>query len=75
MSKQTTTTKTRDDVATIVARMHGVSPRYVRMVRNGERNNEEILASLVEFRVAKTKLIKHLEQLVPVKANPKKYAR
>jgi len=75
MSKTANRVKMRDDVARIVAKMHGVTPQYVRMVRRGERENDDIMASLVDFQVAKNKLIRHLEKLVPIKPNPKKYAR
>lgn len=75
MAKNTIKVKKRDDTARIVAQMHGVSVSYVQKVRNGERENEDIMASLVDFSVAKNKLIKHLESLVPIKTNPKKYAR
>jgi hypothetical protein len=75
MGKTTKKAKNRDEVAAIVAEIHGVSPRYVNMVRNGERENEEILASLVEYKQSKSKLIQHLRKLVPIKPNPKKYAR
>lgn len=75
MEKTITKDKKRDDVATIVAKIHGVSPSYVRMVRNGVRKNDEILATLIDFRQSQKKLIEHLQKLIPVKANPKKYAR
>ena len=75
MDKTITRGKKRDEVARIVADIHGVSPRYVRMVRNGERKNDEIMATLVDFRQEQSKLIQHLRKLVPIKPNPKKYAR
>ncbi len=52
----------RDDTARIVARIHGVTKRYVQMVRNGERENEEIMATLVDFETGKAELIKNLQQ-------------
>lgn len=61
----------RDDTAGIIARIHGVSARYVRMVRAGDRNNEEILASLVDFEVGKKVLIKSIEKVVPTPVKPK----
>lgn len=55
----------RDDTAAIIAQIHGVSARYVRMVRAGDRKNEEILASLVDFQVGKRVLIQSIEKVVP----------
>lgn len=75
MGYNSETDEKRDDVARIVANIHGVSPRHVRMVRNGERKNDDILATLLEFRQGQKKLMEYLRALVPVKANPKKYAR
>jgi hypothetical protein len=65
----------RDDVAKVVAKIHRVEPRYVNMVREGDRNNEEILATVVDYEVGKNKLIRALEQMVQIKSNPGKYAR
>jgi hypothetical protein len=75
MGKTTIKVKKRDDTARIVAQIHGVSARYVDMVRKGERENEAILATLVDYQTGKTKLIKHLIDLVPITPNPEKYAR
>jgi hypothetical protein len=75
MSKAAKKAKLRDDTARIVAEIHGVSTRYVTMIRNGERENEEIMATLVDYSLGKNKLIKHLENLVQVTSNPGKYAR
>lgn len=55
----------RDDTARIIARIHGVSVRYVQMVRAGLRKNEEITASLVDFRLRKNALIKSIKNEVP----------
>lgn len=64
----------RDDTARIVAEIHGVSVRYVQMVRAGIRNNEDIEASLVDFRLRKKELVRSLKKEVstPVK---RKYGR
>jgi len=75
MGKTTINVKLRDDTARIVAEIHGATPRYVTMVRNGERKNEDIMATLVDYAVAKSKLIRHLEKLIPITPNPEKYAR
>jgi hypothetical protein len=75
MGKTITKARKRDEIAKVVADIHGVSPRYVNMVRNGERENEEILATLVDYQQNKSKLIQTLKELVPLNPNPKKYAR
>lgn len=65
----------RDDTAQIVARIHKVTPRYVQMVRTGKRENEEILATLVDYQTGKNQLIRTLEEMVQITPNPEKYAR
>ena len=74
MGKPISTKQLRDDSARIVAELHGVSQRYVEMVRNGERDNDDILESLVEYRMGKTKLIKHIEKLIPLDRKTKRHA-
>jgi hypothetical protein len=69
MGKTFSTATNRDDMCRTIAQIHGVSPRYVRMVRNGERENEAIAASLVDYNIGRNNLIKHLEKLVPVTSN------
>lgn len=75
MGKTVRKSKLRDDTARIVAKIHGVSTSYVQKVRAGERENEEIMATLVDYAVGKNKLIKHLEELVPIKSNPVRHGR
>lgn len=75
MGKTRVKRRKRDELARVVAELHGVSPRYVNMVRNGDRQDEEIMASLVDYKQNKNKLIQHLRKLVPITPNPKKYAR
>lgn len=75
MGKATVKVKSRDEITRIVAEIHGVTERYVRMVRNGERYNEAIAASLVEYEVGRTELIKHIESLVPLKPKPQRNGR
>jgi hypothetical protein len=65
----------RDNTAEIVAGIHGVTADYVRKVRNGERENEAIMATLVDFNIGKSNLIKHLEQLVPLTQSTTRYGR
>lgn len=59
------TTIIRRDVARLVAQVHGVSPRYVRMVMAGERTNEEILATYMEMVEQDNLLIQSLATAVP----------
>lgn len=69
MTKKTTKTtlygNKRDDTAAIIARIHGVSARYVRMVAAGERNNDAILSSIIEMKQGKNELIEAVKKLVP----------
>jgi hypothetical protein len=67
MGKPNRRGKRRSDTATIVAELKGVTPRYVRMIRNGERENEEILATLIDLEQGQSKLIKELTRIVPIK--------
>lgn len=75
MQKTKSNARRRDDVANVVAEIHGVKPRYVNMIRNGDRENEEILATCVEYQLGKNNLIESLKKLVPITPNPEKYAR
>lgn len=72
MPKNTEKTKHRDaENAAIVKRVadiHGVSTRYVNMVRNGERNNESVLNSYMELKETlneNTAMLKAVNELVP----------
>lgn len=65
MGKTTRKARLRDDTARIIAEIHGVSTSYVQKVRNGERDNDEIMATLVDFEQGKSNLIRYLENLVP----------
>lgn len=58
--------KKRDDWASIVAEMYDVTPGYVRQVRNGDRNNEEILATIMDLVEGKEKLVEAVKKLVPI---------
>src|SRR5262245_41775993 len=75
MRKTNKKRRERDDTVRIVARIHKVSKSLVKKVRNGERENEKILTTLIEYAQGKSNLIKHLESLVPIEPNPKRYAR
>jgi len=72
MGKTNYTGGQRDDTAKIIGKIHGVSADYVRKVMKGERENEDIMASVIDFRMGKTKLIKSIEQLVPIHSNSEK---
>lgn len=61
-----------DETTRICAHIHGVSERYVRMVRQGTRTNEHILATVLDYKRGKSMLIKHLETLVPLTPKTKK---
>jgi len=67
MGKSNSNSKLRDDTVRIVAQIHGVSTSYVHRVRIGERENDEIMETLIEYQIGKNNLIKHLEKLVPIK--------
>ena len=75
MDKNNRKARRRDEITRIVAEMHGVSMRYVNMVRSGERTNLEIEASLVEFNEGFKVLKEHVESLIPIKPQPEKYGR
>lgn len=76
MGKTVRKDKQRDDTARIVAQIHGVSTSYVQKVRSGERENEDIMATLVDYAVGKNKLIRDLRSLIPLKkSNPQKHGR
>jgi hypothetical protein len=64
-----------NDTVRVVAHIHGVSPRTVQMVRNGDRNNENITESLIAFEQGVSYLIQQLVKKVPITPNPEKYAR
>jgi hypothetical protein len=49
--------RTRDDTASIVAEIHGVSAAYVRMVVNGKRENQTILRTYQHIKRGKKMLI------------------
>jgi hypothetical protein len=65
MIKPTPTQKKRSETASIIAQAYGVTPRYVRMVAEGKRNNEAIFSAYMQFNEAKNNLLKAVEELVP----------
>lgn len=56
----------RDDAAEIVADIWGVSPRYVRAIRAGDRDNDEIFLTLMDYLEGKNKLIEEIRQRIPL---------
>lgn len=54
----------RDDLATITARIHGVTDGYVRRVIKGERTNERIFETYMSLKEGKTNLIHTIEKTV-----------
>lgn len=72
MAKTTGKGKKKDHTTQIVADMTGYSYEYVRLVRNGERHNEEILATLIDYQQGHSKLVQHLKNLIPLDAKRKR---
>lgn len=72
-NKQSRKTPNNREVTGIIADIHHVSARYVRMVLNGECNNPEILNDALEYlnnkeqfiQSRKSKLIQEVEKTVP----------
>lgn len=54
----------RDDIATITAKLMGVSAGYVRKVVRGDRTNERVFECYMNLREGKNKLIKEVERIV-----------
>lgn len=55
----------RRDAASIIAEKWGVSTRYVRMIRDGERVHEQILTDYLELIEQDNKLIDAVKKSVP----------
>jgi hypothetical protein len=47
------------------AQLHGVSKRYVRLVLQGERNNEDVFATYMTYAEQENKLLDVVRRLVP----------
>lgn len=60
--------KRNDETARVVAGMYGVSERYVRMVMDGERDNDEILAACIEYKNGKNLLVEAVRSMIPFTA-------
>jgi vacuolar-type H+-ATPase subunit I/STV1 len=63
MSKNNTTAQNRSDSARVVAEIVGVSPSLVHKVRSGDRNNDEVIAALIDYKKEKEKLIARIKQI------------
>src|SRR5438045_2336570 len=74
-NKTSNVNKKRDDLASTVAELHGVSPDYVRKVRRGERENEEIMATIMDVLKGKNKLIQEVKRLIPLEVKAPKRAK
>lgn len=59
----------RDDLASTVAKIHKVSPGYVRKVRLGDRQNEAIMTTLMEILEGRTALLQAVQKVVPISTN------
>ena len=53
----------RDNICQKVALIHGVSPDYVRKIRNGDRDNEAIFTTVMDFVEGEKKLIEEVKLL------------
>jgi hypothetical protein len=71
-SKTSTKRKKRDELARIVADIHGVSPSYVAKIRRGERENEEIMCTIMDLIEGKNKLIEEVKRLIPIEKKREK---
>lgn len=65
-SKTRDTDRKRDETAFVVADIWGVKPDYIRKIRNGERENDEILCTITDYLEGKTKLIEEIKSRIPV---------
>lgn len=72
MEKATLNSTQRGEMVRKVAKICGVSERYVRMVRNGLRNNDYVTEILIEYQQGETNLIKSLKELVPIEGVKKR---
>jgi hypothetical protein len=66
IQKTGNTTVKRKDVARLVAEVHGVSPRYVRMVMNAERENEAIIETYMQIVEQDNALLQAVKKAVPL---------
>ena len=63
-SQQRNRRKKRSETATIIASISPFSTRYVQMVMNGDRENDQILMATILYEQEKNKLIRRVKELV-----------
>lgn len=63
--KQVPKRRRNTETASEIAAKFGVSPAYVRMVINGERENESILTAAIVYMEGKNELLEEIDKLVP----------
>lgn len=56
--------KKRSETATVIASISPFSTRYVQMVMNGDRENDQILMATILYEQEKNKLIRKVKDLV-----------
>ena len=62
----------RRDLATIVAKIHGVSDNYVRKILRGDRENDDILDTVWQILDAENALLDAVKKAVPFETTPRK---
>jgi len=63
--KQTSKRRKNSETASTVAGIAKVTPAYVRMVMNGDKDNQAILDAAIIYEQGKNELLKKVEELVP----------
>jgi hypothetical protein len=56
--------KKRNETAAVIASISSYSKRYVQMVMNGDRENDQILIATILYEQEKNKLIRKVKELV-----------
>jgi hypothetical protein len=75
MGKTIAKKKKRDHTTRIVADITGYSVDMVNRVREGNRNNEEIMATVVDYQIGHSNLIRHLQELIPLDRRGKNFRK
>ena len=65
MENQQTQQKPRRDLASLVAKMHNVTPDYVRKVIRTDRRNEKILNTVLAVLDADNQLLEAVKKFIP----------
>lgn len=63
--KQQLKGRKKTETASTIADIAGKTPRYVRMVINGERENSAILDAAIIYEEGRNELIQKIKELVP----------